>query len=44
MRVAQISEFGGIKALRLEETAEPSAGPGEVRIKVAAVGLNFCHT
>jgi NADPH:quinone reductase len=30
MRVAHISEFGGIEALRLEEAAEPSLGPGEV--------------
>jgi NADPH:quinone reductase len=44
MRVAQISEFGGIQALRLEEVVEPSPGPGEVLIKVTAVGLNFFDT
>src|SRR5215470_525566 len=44
MRVAQISHFGGPQALRLEEAAQPSAGPGEVRIKVATVGLNFFDT
>ncbi|HEX2380197.1 MAG TPA: NADPH:quinone oxidoreductase family protein [Methyloceanibacter sp.] len=41
MRVVQISEFGGLQALHLEEVAEPSSGPGEVVIKVTAVGLNF---
>jgi NADPH2:quinone reductase len=44
MRVAQISEFGGIEALRLEEAAEPEPGPGEVLIKVTAAGLNFSDT
>lgn len=44
MRVAQFSEFGGPQALRLEEVAEPAPGPGDILIKVAAVGLNFFDT
>lgn len=44
MRVAQFSEFGGPQALRLEEVADPSPGPGEILIKVTAVGLNFFDT
>jgi NADPH2:quinone reductase len=44
MRVAQISEFGGLQALHLEEVAEPSPRPDEVLIKVTAVGLNFFDT
>ena len=44
MRVAQFSEFGGPQALRLEQVAEPSPGPGDVLIKVTAVGLNFFDT
>jgi NADPH:quinone reductase len=44
MRVVQFSEFGGPQALRLEEVAEPAAGPGDVVIKVTAVGLNFFDT
>lgn len=44
MRVAQFSDFGGPKALRLEEIADPSPGPGEILIKVNAVGLNFFDT
>ena len=44
MRVAQISEFGGPQALRLQEVAEPRPGPGEILIKVTAVGLNFSDT
>jgi len=44
MRVAQFCEFGGPQALRLEETAEPSPGPGDILIRVTAVGLNFFDT
>ena len=44
MRVAQISEFGGLEALRLQDVAEPQPGPGEVLINVTAVGLNFSDT
>ena len=44
MRVAQFNEFGGPQALRLEEVAEPRPGPGDVLIKVTAVGLNFFDT
>jgi NADPH:quinone reductase len=44
MRVAQISEFGGIAALRLEEAAEPAPGPGEILVRVMAAGLNFSDT
>lgn len=44
MRVAQFSEFGGPQALRLEQVAEPSPGPGDVLIRVTAVGLNFFDT
>src|SRR5262245_7543608 len=44
MRVAQISEFGGIAALRLQEAAEPAPGPGEILVRVTAVGLNFSDT
>lgn len=44
MRVAQISEFGGLEALRLQEVDEPQPGPGEVSIKVTAVSLNFSDT
>ena len=44
MRVAQFSEFGGPQALRLEEVAEPRPGPGDILIRVTAVGLNFFDT
>jgi NADPH:quinone reductase-like Zn-dependent oxidoreductase len=32
--------FGGPEILELREVEEPNAGPGEVRVRVAAAGLN----
>lgn len=44
MRVMQFNEFGGIQALHLEDVAAPRPGPGDILIKVNAVGLNFFDT
>lgn len=44
MRVVQFNEFGGIQALHLQDVDAPSPGPGEVLIRVTAVGLNFFDT
>jgi NADPH:quinone reductase-like Zn-dependent oxidoreductase len=33
-------EYGGPEVLRLAEVEEPHAGPGEVRLKIMAVGVN----
>ena len=32
--------FGGPEVLELREVPEPHAGPGEVRVRVTAAGLN----
>src|SRR5580692_6793332 len=32
--------FGGPEVLELREVPEPHAGPGQVRVRVAAAGLN----
>ena len=40
MRAVLVSEFGGPEQLRLGETADPVAGPGQVRIAVHAAGVN----
>ena len=37
----RIYEYGGPEVLRLEQLEIPSPGPGEVRIRQTAVGLNF---
>lgn len=40
MRCVVVREHGGPERLRLEERPVPEPGPGQVRIAVAAVGLN----
>ncbi|MGW7003821.1 NADP-dependent oxidoreductase [Streptomyces sp. NPDC054933] len=39
-RAVMHETFGGPEVLELREVPEPHAGPGEVRVRVAAVGLN----
>lgn len=41
MRQVVIARYGGPEVLRLEEVADPEAGPGEVRIRVKASGVSF---
>lgn len=40
MRAIQFSEYGGPEVLRLVQAEEPHAGPGRLRIKVRAAGVN----
>jgi NADPH:quinone reductase-like Zn-dependent oxidoreductase len=40
MRAVVFEEFGGPEVLHLGEVPEPEAGPGQVRVRVEAVGLN----
>jgi NADPH:quinone reductase-like Zn-dependent oxidoreductase len=39
-RAVIYERFGGPEALELREVPEPHAGPGEVRVRVGAAGLN----
>ena len=39
-RAVIYERFGGPEVLELRDVAEPHAGPGEVRVRVAAAGLN----
>jgi NADPH:quinone reductase-like Zn-dependent oxidoreductase len=41
MRALVITEYGGPEVLKVEERPDPQAGPGEVRVKVRAAGINF---
>lgn len=41
MKAVLFEEFGGPEVLRLAEVEEPHAGPGQVRLKVMAVGVNY---
>lgn len=44
MRTIQIHETGGPDVLQLGESAPPEPGPGQVRVRVAAAGLNYIDT
>jgi NADPH:quinone reductase-like Zn-dependent oxidoreductase len=39
-RAVIYEKFGGPEVLELQDVPEPHAGPGEIRVRVAAVGLN----
>jgi NADPH:quinone reductase-like Zn-dependent oxidoreductase len=41
MRAVVITKHGGPGVLRVQEQPDPALGPGEVRIGVAAAGINF---
>ncbi|WP_238010549.1 NADP-dependent oxidoreductase [Dactylosporangium sp. AC04546] len=40
MRAARFHEFGGPEVLTVDDAPEPHAGPGEIRIRVAATSVN----
>lgn len=44
MRAIRFHEHGGPEVLRLDEVPLPEPGPGEVRVKIAAAGVNFLDT
>ncbi|MCP5228717.1 NADPH:quinone oxidoreductase family protein [Accumulibacter sp.] len=44
MRAIVCRELTGPAALRIEELAEPLSGPGQVRIRVRACGVNFADS
>src|SRR5258707_14083790 len=41
VRAVVITRHGGLEALEVQERPEPVCGPGQVRIAVAAAGVNF---
>src|ERR1035437_1362020 len=41
MRAVVITKHGGPGVLQVQERPDPALGPGEVRIDVAAAGINF---
>jgi len=40
MKAIRIHEFGGPEVLKYEEVPEPQPGPGEIRIRIIAAGVN----
>ena len=43
-KVVKFYETGGPEVLRFEDAAVGEPGPGEVRVRHVAVGLNFADT
>ena len=44
MQAILAREFGGPDVLKLEELPEPTAGPGQVRVRIHAIGVNPYET
>src|SRR5919107_5393385 len=44
MRAVVITKHGGLDVLQVQERPEPTLGPGQVRIRVRASGVNFADT
>ncbi len=44
MRAVRVHETGGPQVLGVEQLADPSPGPGQVLVEVAAAGVNFVDT
>lgn len=44
MKAIQVHAFGGPEVMKLEDAKEPSAGPGQVLIRVKAAGVNPVDT
>jgi NADPH2:quinone reductase len=44
MRAIQVTRFGPPEVLAMATVPEPTPAPGEVRIRVHAIGVNFSDT
>jgi NADPH2:quinone reductase len=44
MKAIRVHEFGGPEQLKLEDVPDPQAGPGQVLVRVRAVGVNPVDT
>jgi NADPH2:quinone reductase len=41
MKAIRVESFGGPEVLRLADVPDPKAGPGQLRVRVEAAGVNF---
>jgi NADPH:quinone reductase len=41
MKAIRVQQFGGLEALKVEDTALDEPGAGEARVKIEAIGVNF---
>jgi NADPH2:quinone reductase len=44
VKAIRFDEYGGPEVLRFEEVTDPLPGPGQVRVRVEAIGVNFIDT
>lgn len=44
MRAVRVHEFGPPEVMQVEEVPDPAAGPGEVMVDIAAIGINPVDT
>lgn len=44
MKAIRIHQYGGLEMLRYEEVPAPVPGPGQVLVRLEAIGLNFIDT
>lgn len=44
MKAIRVHEFGGPEVMQLEDVPDPSAGPGQVVVRVRAIGVNPVDT
>jgi NADPH2:quinone reductase len=44
MKAIRVHEFGGLEVLRVEEVPTPQPGPGQVLVRVHAIGINPVET
>jgi len=41
MKAVRVHQYGGPEVLRYDEISKPEPGPGETRVKIEAIGLNY---
>lgn len=41
MKAIRVHQYGGAEVLRYEEVPPPEPGPGQARVKIEAIGVNF---
>ncbi|MGC8968459.1 MAG: quinone oxidoreductase, partial [Thermus sp.] len=44
MKAVRVYQVGGPEVLRLEELPLPKPGPGEVLVRLSAIGVNYIDT